>query len=109
MKEVLVKVSGIFRGAFLIVVIVYSCLVRDCIVSLASLATAQMPAKYMNAKNKPRGVANRLAGLDWVRANAKDGVLYFADDDNTYDIRIFEQVRPTLFKCQDNRELLKIL
>ncbi|KAK8391877.1 hypothetical protein O3P69_017477 [Scylla paramamosain] len=56
---------------------------------------AQMPAKYMKAKNKPRGVANRLAGLNWVRANAKEGVLYFADDDNTYDLRIFEQMRWT--------------
>ena len=51
-----------------------------------------MPVKYQNAKNKPRGVANRLAGLDWIRENAKDGVFYFADDDNTYDIRLFEQV-----------------
>lgn len=55
----------------------------------------QMPAKYLNVKNKPRGVANRLAGLNWIRSNAKDGVLYFADDDNTYDIRLFEQMRWT--------------
>ncbi|XP_069183338.1 galactosylgalactosylxylosylprotein 3-beta-glucuronosyltransferase P isoform X2 [Procambarus clarkii] len=55
----------------------------------------QMPSKYKRVKNKPRGVANRMAGINWVRANAKDGVLYFADDDNTYDIRIFEQMRWT--------------
>ena len=51
-----------------------------------------MPSKYLKVKNKPRGVANRMAGLTWVRKNAREGVLYFADDDNTYDIRIFEQV-----------------
>ncbi|XP_071521050.1 galactosylgalactosylxylosylprotein 3-beta-glucuronosyltransferase P-like [Panulirus ornatus] len=55
----------------------------------------QMPSKYQKERNKPRGVANRMAGLNWVRENAKDGVLYFADDDNTYDIRIFEQMRWT--------------
>lgn len=53
---------------------------------------AQMPAKYRKNKIKPRGVSNRNRGLDWVRANASDGVLYFADDDNTYDLDIFEQV-----------------
>ncbi|XP_053641662.1 galactosylgalactosylxylosylprotein 3-beta-glucuronosyltransferase P isoform X1 [Cherax quadricarinatus] len=55
----------------------------------------QMPSRYKKVGNKPRGVANRMAGLNWVRENAKDGVLYFADDDNTYDIRIFEQIRWT--------------
>lgn len=52
----------------------------------------QMPAQYQKVKNKPRGVANRMAGMNWVRENAKEGVLYFADDDNTYDIRLFEQL-----------------
>ena len=45
---------------------------------------------------KPRGVLQRNAGLDWMRENPKlgrdQGVLYFADDDNTYDLRIFEEV-----------------
>ena len=45
----------------------------------------------------PKGVANRLAGLDWVYNHAKNngdmsGAIYFADDDNTYDIRLFEEV-----------------
>ena len=53
-----------------------------------------MPEKYrkMKLKSKPRGVANRNAGLDWIRENCKDGVLYFADDDNSYDVRLFEDV-----------------
>lgn len=53
---------------------------------------AQMPVKYRKNKVKPRGVSNRNRGLQWIRANATDGVLYFADDDNTYDLDIFEEV-----------------
>lgn len=52
-----------------------------------------MPEQYKLTKRaKPRGVSNRNRGLDYLRANATEGVLYFADDDNTYDISIFEQV-----------------
>lgn len=52
-----------------------------------------MPAKYRKNKVKPRGVSNRNRGLEWIRSNASDGVLYFADDDNTYDLDIFDEVR----------------
>lgn len=56
---------------------------------------APMPAKYQKQKTKPRGVSNRNRGLAWLRANATEGVFYFADDDNTYDLAIFEQMRYT--------------
>ncbi|KAH8411188.1 hypothetical protein KR222_010056, partial [Zaprionus bogoriensis] len=57
---------------------------------------APMPQQYKLTKRaKPRGVSNRNRGLDYLRANATEGVLYFADDDNTYDISIFEQMRYT--------------
>ncbi|KAH8299584.1 hypothetical protein KR044_003259 [Drosophila immigrans] len=57
---------------------------------------APMPEQYKLTKRaKPRGVSNRNRGLDYLRANATEGVLYFADDDNTYDINIFEQMRYT--------------
>lgn len=56
---------------------------------------ALMPDKYKKFKFKPRGVANRNAAVDWIRANVKSGVVYFADDDNTYDIRLFEEMRYT--------------
>ena len=51
-----------------------------------------MPAAYQKNKIKPRGVSNRNRGLAWIRANATEGVFYFADDDNTYDLDIFEEV-----------------
>ena len=55
---------------------------------------APMPIEYrIDRYYQPRGVSNRMAALDWIRRNGiKSGVLYFADDDNTYDIRIFEEV-----------------
>lgn len=54
---------------------------------------APMPEKYKQKKGaKPRGVSNRNRGLQWIRANATNGVFYFADDDNTYDIALFDEV-----------------
>lgn len=54
-----------------------------------------MPEKYKQKKGaKPRGVSNRNRGLQWIRTNATRGVFYFADDDNTYDIELFDEVRP---------------
>ncbi|XP_066946351.1 galactosylgalactosylxylosylprotein 3-beta-glucuronosyltransferase P-like isoform X3 [Macrobrachium rosenbergii] len=52
-----------------------------------------MPEKFHDPKYKakPKGVANRNGGVDWLRLHATEGVFYFADDDNTYDIRLFEE------------------
>jgi len=44
---------------------------------------------------RPRGVLQRNAGIRWIRANVVAGVVYFADDDNTYDLRLFEEMRDT--------------
>lgn len=53
---------------------------------------------------KPRGVLQRNAGIDWLRDHFKEaspsspsprGVIYFADDDNTYDLKLFEEMRST--------------
>ena len=56
---------------------------------------APMPQKFKLGKGpKPRGVAARNAAIRWIVDNAKDeGVMYFADDDNTYDLRLFHEVR----------------
>ena len=45
---------------------------------------------------KPRGVKQRNAALQWLRTNAdprKPAVVFFADDDNTYSLELFEEVR----------------
>lgn len=54
-----------------------------------------MPTQFRKDRisQQPRGVSNRMAALDWIRQNGiRSGVIYFADDDNTYDIRLFEEV-----------------
>ena len=43
-----------------------------------------------------RGVEQRNVALQWIREHYKEGdvegVVYFGDDDNAYDIRLFEEV-----------------
>ena len=59
-----------------------------------TIIAAEMPKKYRKQKGpKPRGVAGRNEAIRWIVENVEgDGVMYFADDDNTYDLRLFEEV-----------------
>uniref|UniRef100_W6NL70 Galactosylgalactosylxylosylprotein 3-beta-glucuronosyltransferase n=1 Tax=Haemonchus contortus TaxID=6289 RepID=W6NL70_HAECO len=44
----------------------------------------------------PRGVLQRNAALAWIRtqmSDVKTGAVYFGDDDNTYDLRLFDEIR----------------
>ena len=57
------------------------------------------PPKGQKAKDLGRGVNQRNAGLSWIRrkcgSNATEmckGVVYLMDDDNKYDLRLFEEV-----------------
>lgn len=50
-----------------------------------------------------RGVEQRNAGLDWARKYCKEhcsnncsGVIYFMDDDNRYDLRLFAEVSKSM-------------
>jgi len=46
----------------------------------------------------PRGVSQRNKGLEWIRNNvdpSTDGILYFMDDDNTYSLELFDEIRST--------------
>ncbi|XP_071438860.1 galactosylgalactosylxylosylprotein 3-beta-glucuronosyltransferase S-like isoform X2 [Hetaerina americana] len=54
-----------------------------------------MPSEYRKLKASPRGVSNRRAAMNWIRKNANGGVLYFGDDDNTFDLKLFEEIRGT--------------
>ena len=65
-----------------------------CLSMLFQCIQAPMPPVYkMKHASKPRGVAARNKGIKWIVENADDdGVMYFADDDNTYDIRLFYEV-----------------
>ena len=56
-----------------------------------------IPKMYRKAKlrDTPRGVSSRRAGLAWVMDNVEAGIIYFGDDDNTYDMRLFQQITLT--------------
>ncbi|CAL8101970.1 unnamed protein product [Calicophoron daubneyi] len=49
---------------------------------------------------RPKGIAQRNMGLQWLRQNLvlgkHRGVLYIADDDNTYSLEVFNQMRSTV-------------
>ena len=55
-----------------------------------------MPDIYRQTKDEyhlPKGVSNRNKGLEWIlKFGVDDAVVYFADDDNTYDLRLFNEV-----------------
>ncbi|KAE9554926.1 hypothetical protein FO519_001823 [Halicephalobus sp. NKZ332] len=62
------------------------------------LKRSGIPYVYFFTTTKPgypkRGWTHRNMGLEYVRKNYKNykrgGVVYFADDDNSYDVRIFD-------------------
>ncbi|XP_059087516.1 galactosylgalactosylxylosylprotein 3-beta-glucuronosyltransferase S-like [Tigriopus californicus] len=58
---------------------------------------APMPAQFLVTAKKPRGVSQRNAALQWILTHPElpEGVLYFADDDNTFDLRLFKDIRKT--------------
>jgi galactosylgalactosylxylosylprotein 3-beta-glucuronosyltransferase 3 len=48
--------------------------------------------------SKPRGVFQRNEAIWWIRINfvaGEPGVVYFADDDNTYSIELFQEISET--------------
>ncbi|XP_005998673.1 galactosylgalactosylxylosylprotein 3-beta-glucuronosyltransferase 2 [Latimeria chalumnae] len=55
------------------------------------------PRRYKRA-GLPRATEQRNAGLGWLRQqrSARDaGVVFFADDDNTYSLELFQEMRST--------------
>ena len=57
-----------------------------------------MPQRYNHERLKPKGVSSRNAGVQWILDNEwqlSPGVIYFGDDDNTYDLSLFEEIRWT--------------
>ena len=60
--------------------------------------SAKTPPEFKMKQNDPnwlypRGVQQRNAALDWLRENAVEpSIVYLADDDNTYDLQVFDEV-----------------
>lgn len=48
---------------------------------------------------KPRGVWQRNQALKWLRENVEEfhdnSIVYFGDDDNTYDVKLFKEMQTT--------------
>ncbi|XP_046996770.1 galactosylgalactosylxylosylprotein 3-beta-glucuronosyltransferase I-like isoform X1 [Schistocerca americana] len=65
---------------------------------LAASTPTRWKQKEPNWK-KHRGVLQRNTALEWIRNNLaatnESGVLFFADDDNTYSLEIFDEMRHT--------------
>lgn len=70
------------------------------------LARAGLPSTHLHVPTPrrykrpglPRATEQRNAGLAWLRQRhqhqrAQPGVLFFADDDNTYSLELFQEVR----------------
>ena len=73
-------------------------LLKNCEVKSVHLNT--MTPRKANARplhRRLKGVVQRNAGLQWLRRHYRvgscSGVVYFADDDNRYDLRLFQEVR----------------
>ena len=75
-------------------------LLKRCRINSVHLnATTPAGTPITHGKGKPvkfklRGVMQRNTGLEWLRGHHgnSSGVVYFADDDNKYDLRLFEEV-----------------
>ncbi|EGT51833.1 hypothetical protein CAEBREN_11722 [Caenorhabditis brenneri] len=74
------------------------------------LKSSRLPYTHLNAQTPkdqkmkytdpnwtlPRGVEQRNSALLWIRnqlAGVRSGVVYFGDDDNTYDLKVFGEMR----------------
>uniref|UniRef100_A0A8D8ZZR6 Galactosylgalactosylxylosylprotein 3-beta-glucuronosyltransferase n=1 Tax=Cacopsylla melanoneura TaxID=428564 RepID=A0A8D8ZZR6_9HEMI len=65
---------------------------------LHALTPDQYKLKKKDAHwKKPRGVQQRNAALDWLRlfrsSDTDKGIVYFADDDNSYSLKLFSEMR----------------
>ena len=71
-------------------------------VTCAQVRTIHLNAKTVPNQGSSRGVAQRNAALAWIHKHCEstenkppecvEGVVYFMDDDNQYDYRLFKEV-----------------
>lgn len=84
---------------------------NTCKVSNSTQLNIRTPEPMRLANNEPvwrknRGVEQRNMAIDWLREQAaggaieEGGVVYFGDDDNTYDTAVFEEVGLTITHSQ---------
>ena len=77
---------------------------ESCKIEHSTQLNIRTPEQMRLKENEPswrknRGVEQRNLAIDWLRDQRagggldKRGVVYFGDDDNTYDPALFEEVR----------------
>lgn len=74
--------------------------VRDVLIRsklLFAHINALTPPQIKAMEVGPKGVAQRNAGLQVVEEIGMHGIVYFGDDDNAYDLRLFPQLRQTQY------------
>ncbi|XP_071158804.1 galactosylgalactosylxylosylprotein 3-beta-glucuronosyltransferase 1-like [Mytilus edulis] len=72
--------------------------VRHLLMKIDIQFTYLSATRYKNVPRTLKGIHQRNKAIFWLRENidmSKDGVVYFADDDNTYDLDIFTEMRYT--------------
>ena len=75
-------------------------LLAKCALVITVHLTAKSPPTTLKGQKAPRGVSQRNAGLNWIRESCSNttekcrGVVYLMDDDNKYDLKLFEEVSP---------------
>ncbi|CAG2193143.1 ACAD9 [Mytilus edulis] len=72
--------------------------VRHLLMKIDIQFTYLSATRYKHVPNTLKGIHQRNEAIFWLRNNidiSKDGVVYFADDDNTYDLEIFTEMRYT--------------
>ncbi|CAL8364243.1 unnamed protein product [Lota lota] len=63
-----------------------------------TLLNVETPSVLKVTSDFPRGSMQKNLGLRWLRLTMGDaplGVVYFADDDNVYSLKVFEEMRST--------------
>ncbi|MBF0122114.1 MAG: hypothetical protein HQL21_01740 [Candidatus Omnitrophica bacterium] len=59
------------------------------------LVESGIPYKYFHIYSRNFGNSQKNLGLTYIRDNHLKGIVYIADDDNRYDVRLFEEIRRT--------------
>ena len=73
-------------------------LLKRCGLPYVHLTVSSPDYTYVRATSEIVGIQHRNVGLKWIREHCgygkcNSGVVYFGDDDDRYDLRLFDKVR----------------
>ncbi|VDK39549.1 unnamed protein product [Taenia asiatica] len=89
----------IFSGFGLLTLFIHYRLVSEVLSECGVPYTHLFAMSPFRRRKRVRGSAQRNKGIEWIRnhplPNTEKGIVFFADDDNTYDPRIFKEMLTT--------------